>query len=78
MNPPADLDDGAAAEVLAEGFGVDGSGHEDDPDVREGVHHVLEDDEEEVGLVRSDNEVVLFDVVHYYLFVFHLYFSLIF
>lgn len=51
MNPSADLDNGTAAKILAEGLRVDGRGHEDDPDVREGVHHVFEDDEEKVSLV---------------------------
>lgn len=44
------LDDGTVEEVLPEHGGVDGSRHQDDANIWEGLDHVPEDHQEEVGL----------------------------
>lgn len=45
-----DLDDGAIKEVFTEHAGINGGGHEDDPDFRVGLNYISQNYQQEVSL----------------------------
>ena len=59
MLPPCDFNHRAIAKVRAEEVGIDGCGHEDDPEVRVGVDHVPQHDKQEITV-----DISLMDLIN--------------
>ena len=59
VDPARHLHHGAAAEVAAEERGVDGGGHEHDPELGVGVHHVAQQHQQEVAVHISLVDLIL-------------------